>query len=436
MSFDGNAPTAIAHSRTRSRGTYRLMFARDFGPFFWGKVTSATGIWIYNIAAAIVAYEISGAAWIVGLVSAAQFLPQLLLAPVSGKISDRSNGSAQIVAGRWIVGFGSAGLSVWIWAGGGVGGMSSAIPVVASSLIVGFGLVLGGPAMQTVIIAMIRPGELAAAVSLNSASMPIARAAGPLLGAVVAIHFGAASAFALAAVLNFIFGFVVLWMKIPGRDKTEDDDDYSVMSSLRYVRRDPILIALLLGIAAIGFGSEPSVTLAPTLAAELERDMSFVGWLTSAFGVGAGLGFLLFALLHRWVGLARLSTGGLALLGASLLGAAFSQDAVITLCAFGAAGFGMTVALTSLTTRIHERSPDVLRGRIMALWLVGFLGVRPFAAGLNGYLADNFSSRTALIVTSFLVLLSAVFSPRDPERQMAKRLSKTSRRELSGAEMR
>ena len=162
-----------------------------------------------------------------------------------------------------------------------------------------------------------------------------------------------------------------------------------------------------MGIAAVGFGAEPSVTLAPALAAEFGGGAGLVGWLASSFGIGAGVGFFVFASLHRRLGLPRLSSGGLLLMAGGLVLAAASGISVVALASFGLAGVGMTLAFTSITTQIQDRSPNALRGRIMAPWFVGFLGARPFAAGLDGYLADIASVDVALLVTAAIVMVVA-----------------------------
>jgi dipeptide/tripeptide permease len=73
---------------------------------------------------------------------------------------------------------------------------------------------------------------------------------------------------------------------------------------------------------------------------------------------------------------------------------------------FGVCGLAMTLAFTSITTLIQNRTPDVLRGRIMALWFVGFLGARPVAAALNGLLADTVSVDAALVATAAVVAVA------------------------------
>lgn len=407
MSYEAEIPTRWTEGARRPRGSYRLMFDPVFGPFFWGKVLSSSGIWIHNIVAAIVAFELTGSALVVGAVSAVQFAPQLLFAPLSGKMADRGNAALQIVAGRILTGLGSGGLALWIWLAGGVNGLPGAAPVMGASLVVGFGFVVGGPAMQSIVPSMIRPGEMATAMALNSVPMTVARAGGPALGAVVATQLGPGAAFAIAAAANVAYGLVVLALRLPRGTAHAPDTDFSVRASLRHLRSDSPLLVLLVGIAAVGVGADPAVTLAPTLADQLGGDASLVGWLASCFGIGAGVGFLLFAPLHSSVGLERLSGGGLLLMAVGLGIAAVSWVPAVALVGFGVSGVGMTLAFTSITTQIQNRAPDALRGRIMALWFVGFLGARPFAAGLNGFLADAVTVGAALAVTAVLVTVAA-----------------------------
>lgn len=387
----------------RDRSRAQLMFDPVFGPYFWGKLLAGSGIWIHNVVAAIVVYQVTGQASMVGLVSAVQFAPQLLLAPLSGKMADRGNGPLQIALGRLLTGLGSMGLAGWLWLVGGVEALSGAGPVVLASALVGMGFVVGGPAMQSIVPSLVRPGELAAAISLDGAPMILGRAAGPALGATVALQLSPAAAFGIAGATSLVHCVVVFWLRLPRGAAPGADDDVSVRTSLRYVRSQPALLALLIGTTAVAFGAEPSVTLAPVLADELGGGAGLAGWLASAFGVGAGMGFVIYATVGRRLGDLRLSSGGLLVMAGGLVGAAVTPLPAVALGAFAVVGVGMTFALTSITTSIQLRAPAELRGRIMALWFVGFLGVRPFAAGLDGFLADATSVRVALVASAVLV---------------------------------
>lgn len=374
-----------------------------FGPFLLGKLLSFTGIWVYSVVAAIVAFELTGSAFVVGVVTAAQFAPQLLLAALSGRLADRGNPAIQVVLGRLLVGGGSGGLAAWIWLTGGVDELGSATPVAVASLVVGLGLVVGGPAMQAMVPSMIRPGEMTAAMALETIPMTVARAGGPVLGAAVAGQFGVVAAFALAGFFNLVFALIVLALRLSRAPARDADADTSMKAALRHVRKDASLGVLLLGIAAVGVGVDPSLTLAPALAHDLGGGAQLVGWLTSSFGIGAGIGFALFSPLHHFAGLQRLSGGGLLLIALGLGAAAVSWTAPVALLAFGLSGVGMTLAFASITSQIQDRSPDALRGRIMALWFLGFLGARPFSAGLSGLLADEVSVDVAFLSIALVV---------------------------------
>lgn len=378
-----------------------------FGVFFWGKVLSTLGVWIHNVAAAVITYEITGQAYMVGLVSAVQFAPQLLLAPLSGMLTDRGNAKKQLLLGRLVTFIGSSGLAFWIWAVGGPGGLPGAGPVVGASLIVGLGFVIGGPAMQSVVPLLIRPGELPSAVALNNVPMVLARAGAPAVAAVVTAQFGAAAAFHIAALMTVLHAVALLALPLPRGAADGRGVDFSVRASVRYVRSQPALAALLIGTAAVGVGAEPSVTLAPPLADALGGGADLAGLLASAFGIGAAAGFVVFGLIRRLSGVPRLSAGGLLVMAIGLTTAAIGVVPAMAVIGMGVCGCGMTLALTSLTTQIQEQSPDVMRGRIMALWLVAFLGVRPFAAALNGVVADIVSVPASLCASTLLVVIAA-----------------------------
>lgn len=408
------------------RGSFRLLADPVFGPFFVGKLVSTAGVWIHNIVAAILAYELSGSAFVVGLVSVAQFGPQLLFAPLSGALADRGDRRRQLVLGRLVAAAGSGSLAIAIWVVG-VDGLPGAWPVVAAALVVGIGFVIGGPAMNALIPSLVRPGELAAAVALNSIPFTIARAGGPAIGALIATTTGPASAFAIAAAGNLVFALLILPLRIQTH-AAPHDGDRRVRAGLRYLREDPAIVLLLLGVAAIGVGADPVITLTPPLSAAFGAGSSLVGVFASSFGVGAGLGFVVLGPLRNRLGLERLATTGLGLMSAGMLGTAVSQYPGLAIVALGVAGSGMTFSLTSLSTELQQRLPDELRGRVMALWSVAFLGSRPVAAGVNGALADATSAAVAFAVVAAVVAGAAWFCrPRRLRARPAPSLSPASR---------
>jgi len=388
------------------RGQARLMMDPLVGRFIIGHLIFGTGMWIHSIVAALVVFQLTQSSFMVAIVSVALFGPQVL-SPASGALADRGSRRLLLAAGLFISGLGSGGLALWIWAVG-LDGLPGAWPVVGSSLVVGIGVVLGQPALQALVPGLVRSDELAAAVALNTMPMVVGRALGPLVGVATATVLGPALAFVFAAAGSLVFALLVLSLPLGGSAHRSAGGDPSILSGLRHLTTNPVLVTLLLGVAAVGFGSEPSLTLAPILSEVLGDGTNLVGAFSSAFGIGMGMALLVSPAIRRLVGRERLAAFGLWLMSAGLVGVAVSAHAASAIVAFAVAGAGMGLSLTSLTTQLQERLPDAMRGRIMALWLLAWVGSRPIAAVVNGALADAASAKAALVVDACVVAVAAL----------------------------
>ena len=282
--------------------------------------------------------------------------------------------------------------------------------VLAGSFIAGLGYVVGGPAQQSIVPLLIRPGELSKAMALNSLPLPLSRIVGPAVGAVVAVQFGAGHGFLLAGLTNVMFIVLLLLAALPKGVVQAEDTDFSVRAAFRHVSQDRTLLLLLLVVAATGIASEPAITLAPTFADELDAGSVMVGQVTGSFGVGAMFGYVVMSAAMRRHSQQRLAQVGLGLMAVSSAALAFTESIVLTLMLFALLGVGFMCSNTTATTLILQRVPPGLRGRVMALWFVAFVGARPFAAALGGALADASSRATPMLLSAaLLVLLLAVF---------------------------
>lgn len=418
------ASTPALSSRKLPRGTLTLLVDPVFGPFFAGRMLSTTGVWIYSIVAAIVAFELTGSALVVGTVSVAQFGPQLVLGPLSGAMADRGDRRLLMMSGMLLVAAASAVLAVWIWLVGGVEGLPGVWPVMAAALTVGIGFVVIGPAQNALIPALVAPAELAQAVALVSVPSTLARASGPAVGAVVASTVGAEFAFAITAATCAVFGAVLYRLDVRGRADGGGGRDLRIRVGVQHLAKDRRLLPLLVGIAALGMASEPVITLTPPLAADFGADSTLVGVFASAFGVGAGVVLLVLTVLRRRVGLARLGPTGLLVLGAGIGSVGVSPTPTLAAVALFFAGCGFTVALISLTTQLQEWLPDHVRGRVMALWMIALVGSRPFAAAANGAVADAASTAMAFLLSASIAVAAAWWCrPVVVARQARRRLS-------------
>lgn len=402
--------TAATTAPPRSRSALGLMFDPVFGALFWGKMFSVVAVWTHGIVAAIVVYEATRSALMVGLVGVVQFAPQLILSPISGKWADIGNPARQILLGRVLCVAGSGSVATWLFLEPGLQGMSAALPILLGTTLVGFGFVVGGPAMQSIVPTLIRAGELPTAMALNSIPMTIGRILGPAAGAFLAANLGPATGFAVSAGLHLVFAVFLVVVHFPAPPQRRSGADYRVRAALKYVWADRPLLLALVAVATVGFASDPSITLTPSIADALGGGPRLVGTLSAVFGVGAAVGMVVLALMRGRMASALVSSIGLSGLGAGCGVLAVAAGPEVAIAGFALAGLGFGWAMTGLSTVVQERAPDELRGRIMALWLVGFLGSRPIAAALLGGTADIVGVQAGFAVAAVLTFAVALCS--------------------------
>jgi MFS family permease len=373
-----------------------------FGALFWGKMFAVVGVWTHGIVAAIVMYDATKSALMVGLVGVVQFGPQLILSPTSGKWADTGNPARQILLGRLLCVGGSGSAAAWLFVGSGLHGVAAALPVLIGSLFVGLGFVVGGPAMQSIVPSLIRNGELSTAMALNSMPMTVGRIVGPASGAYLAAHLGPEAGFAVSAGLHLIFAILLVVVRFPAPPKRRSGTDYRVRVALRYVWRDRPLLLALIAVTTVGIASDPSITLTPSMADELGGGTRLVGMLSASFGIGAAVGMVALALMGSRLPSELVSSLGLAGVAAGCAVLAAGAVPAVAMAGFASAGLGFGFAMTGLATLVQERAPEELRGRIMALWLVGFVGSRPIAAAVLGGTADLVGVQAAFAVAAVL----------------------------------
>jgi len=383
--------------------------ATPVGALATGKVLSTLAVWTTNIAGAILVFRLTGSALIVGLVSVAQFTPQLVLTPIAGARADRGDRFGQVMAGTAVTALGSVLLTVWGMTIGFTSARDASVVIAAAGL-VGLGFSIAGPAMSALLPSLVRRSELADALAISSLPIVVARSIGPAIGATLFLSSGPVVTFAVSSLMHVVFIVILVGLRrrvvLAARDRIAGADQ-RVRAGLAYLRRSPRTLLQILGVGIIGVGVDPITTLTPSLADALGMPSGFVGTLASSFGLGAMAGFVVLSRVRLKVGLMRLGGVGLALLG---IGTALSGVAPlpsVAVVAVATGGVGMTFSLNAFTTLVQTDVPDALRGRVMALWSMAFLGSRPLTALLTGSLTDLVGVRIVLVLTGAAVLVGA-----------------------------
>lgn len=388
-----------------ARAALQLLASSTFGAYFVGKLLWATGVWVFTVTSAILVYSLTSSAFMVGIVTFAQYFPMLVLSPLSGARADLGDPKRQAALGRIIMAVGCGVLTGHLFFQG-RSGTTTLVIVLAAALCVGLGDALGAPAVQALMASLVRRNELATAVELDAIPFTLARAVGPILGALITAFIDVAFAFAYTTLMCIIFAVILLRLR-PEEAIRRRTGDGTVAEGMRYLRTQPQLIIILIGVTAVGFGVDPVVTLSPALVAALDGSAREVGLLASAFGTGAGFILLTLRRIRGRIGVDPIASIGLSVLAVAMLLIVFVPDVrwAIAVMVFG--GMGYSMAITSLTTMLQSRVANEMRGRIMALWSVTYFGSRPIAAAINGAIADLVSVRAAYLLAGILIVCGA-----------------------------
>jgi MFS family permease len=280
--------------------------------------------------------------------------------------------------------------------------------VIGCAVCLGVASAFSAPASQALIGDLVPRAELQSAVALNSMTYNLARAIGPALAGLSVDRLGYAPTFAINAGSYLLLGLGLL-VVTPRARTLATRGQARLRESFRIVRRQPELAAFLLIVTAVGFASDPVNTESPAFAHAFgfghDHLRLWSGLIVGAFGAGAIGAALLLA--GRVAGSRRRMTITLAVVAAGIVGFSLSPSVWVGFVFLAIAGFGYLASNTAATSRLMLGVADEQRGRIMALWSVAFLGLRPAASLLDGALAGTFGVRTAGVVLALPALAAA-----------------------------
>jgi MFS family permease len=384
---------------TGPRAALRVLRTRDFGLYFAGNAASASGTWFQNLAASILVYRLTHSAFLLGVLNFGQFIPVLVLSPWAGSVADRFDRRAVAIVTQVVAAGLSAALAVLAWRG-----EATEWIAIGFTLATGVTAAFSAPAQLALITSLVVEDEVPQAVALNSMTFNLARAVGPASAAAVIATLGIPWAFALNSASYLLL--VVALLVIRPRRHARATERTNLRSSIALLRRDPRLLAYLGIVAIVGFASDPVNTESPAFAHAFGHSDTWAGVLIGAFGAGAVTAA--FFVAGRVAGSRTRMAATLALLGGGIVVYSLTPWLELALVFAFVAGFGYLASNTSATTRLQLGVAESERGRIMALWSIAFLGLRPFASLADGGLASAFGVRLAGIVLAVPALAAAV----------------------------
>jgi MFS family permease len=375
-----------------------VLAQRNFAPYFVGNFLSNAGTWFQTIAQSLLVYRLTGSSFMVGVVNFAQFAGVVFLLPWTGPAADRFDRKRLLIATQLGLSIVTAALAFLVTVGHG-----TVAVVIVQTLIYGCISAFAAPAMQAIIPGLVSRDDLAAAVAMNSVTFNLARAVGPVAGAVVVARLGIGPAIWVDAGSYLILAGCLLVVHPTTSKPPRSDQRPRLRESIRLVRQNKQLLILLVAVAAISISMDPVTTLTPQFAKQIfHRSDTMSGALMGAFGAGAVLASLLPYRHDDRLG--RLIAPMLAVMGAGMIAFSVIPWLWVAAACLAIAGFGYLAGQTRATALLQLAVDDSQRGRVMALWSLAFLGSRPFASLVDGGLSKLVGVRVATILLAIPVL--------------------------------
>ncbi len=384
--------------------TFRSLRIRNYRLFFFGQLVSASGTWMQSVALGWLVLRLTGSGFDVGLVTALQFLPMLLIGTWGGVIADRFDKRRALMVTQTGMAFAAAGLAVVT-----LGGLDRLWVLYSLTFVSGCFNAIDNPVRQAFVSEMVGTGDLPNAVSLNSAMFNMSRIIGPAIGAVVIKVFDVGPCFALNAV-SFVAVIVGLVMMKPeelflGRPVARAKGQ--IREGLRYVWNNVELRSTILVLAVVGTLAFNFTVVLPVLAKfTFHGDAGTYGLLTALMGGGSLVGAL--ATASRLRPTPKLLTGSCLAFGVVMTLAAIAPNLMseqVLILLVGATS--ITFMATANSTCQLTSAPE-MRGRVMALYGLVFLGSTPIGGPLVGWISQQFGPRYGMGLGGVATILSAL----------------------------
>ncbi|MBW3612761.1 MAG: MFS transporter [Chloroflexi bacterium] len=393
-------PPARATGFTRG---FAAMRHPNYRRYWFGQIGSLIGAWMQSVALPWLVLQLGGSPMQLGLVMAFMFGPSLFLAPLGGVLADRLDKRRALIALN-----GAAMLQAAALFALAVTGVVEIWHIYLLALVAGFINAAEMPVRQAFVAELVPRDGLTNAIALSSTSFNLSRVIGPAVAGVTIAAFGVSVNFGVNALsyVSVIVGLLLIdgsALHRAARPKHFPSVRSSLGEGIRYARATPTILwplVLLGGLAVLAMNFQ---TLLPLFTRDaLGLDSGGYGALFATMGAGSLLGSLTLAFATTQRPLMGYLIGG----GAAFLALAFSLGFVRSpLLAFplvAGIGYASMLMVNTVNVTIQNSVPDVLRGRVMSLYVTVFAGSAPLGGLVAGFLAETWGAPTAFSIGAAL----------------------------------
>lgn len=383
---------------------FSALSSSDFRLFWFGQLISLSGTWMQSVAQAWLVYSLTKSPFYLGLVAAAGSLPILLFTPLGGIAADRLRKRNVLLLTQALsmipaifLGLLTSMKFIAVWQ----------VALLASFL--GTVNAFDIPARQAFIIEIVGKEYLTNAIALNSAAFNGARMIGPVIAGIAIAYLGLPACFFLNA-LSFLAVIVALSkMKMKGYIKASSKGFVrDFIDGIEFIKSKPEIYSIMLLIAVFSLIGIPYVTFLPVFAGEVLRaGPKGYGFLVGATGIGALLAALGIAFRSKIEQKKRFLSISALCFSVFLLVFSVSKAFYLSMTALMFVGWGMVSFFATANSFIQLSASDSLRGRVMSVYALVFLGFAPIGNSLIGMLADSIGTTKAVTISAMICIIAS-----------------------------
>ncbi|GID30172.1 MFS transporter [Paractinoplanes brasiliensis] len=386
--------------------TFRSLRVRNYRLFAIGQLVKLVGVWMMFTAQDWLVLDLSGnSPSALGLVTSLQFLPVLLLTLYAGKLADRFDKRRLLIMANTAFAVTAVALAVIV-----ASGHVQLWHVFLFAGLLGIANAVETPVRQAFVSELVELRLLPNALALSAATFNTARIGGPALAGVALALFGTGPVFLISTAVAIapIFSYAAMRTSELRPAARQAKKDARILDGLRYVgrRSDLVLpIALMFVVGMIGFNFP--VTLAALAKIDFNAGPSTFGLLTTALAVGA-LGGALAGSARRARPSAYIVIGAAIAFGALEFAVGFAPNFVVAMLVLVPTGFFSIYLAQAANHRVQMGVDPEYRGRVMAIYVLVFLGTTPIGASLAGWWGEHFGVASSISGAGIVCFVAAV----------------------------
>jgi MFS family permease len=406
----GIVPVTDSQPSTARRGRmFRALSHRNFRLFWIGAFLSNVGTWMQAVAQGWLVLQLTNSAFWLGLDAFMATAPGFVFTLVGGVFADLIDRRRLLLYTQVVAGIAALALAALI-----ATGSINRWMVLGFSFVTGCCMALASPSYLAMTYDLVGREDLTNAIAMNSTQFQLSRVVGPALAGVAFRTLGLAGCF-FANGLSFIAVIVALWMvRTEGHTAPAHSvrDRRALWSDLtegfRYVRNRPRVSALLTLSAVNSLFGAPYFSMVPIYARDIFRlGETGLAVMMGTSGAGAFLGALLVAYLGDFRRKGWFVLGGAIVFGVSIMGFALSSTLTLSLIFLFTLGFALVVSVAITNTLLQKLVTDRMRGRVMSMFLLSFMGTMPIGNIIAGAASNEFGPQYTLAIGGFVVTVVA-----------------------------